>query len=213
MNNVEIPYFIEQILENRKIINYLEDRGIFAKRNTGDKSTFCCPVHSGDNDPSFVVYLNSEYENYYCYGCHSGGSIINLVSDMEKISVRAAISKLAIGLDIKSVDILDAVIDQLKKINIIKDNFAVEALFLQINRSCYDFLKTMDFDSEEVIFFEEVYKKIDKTAMAKDETTLEGMQEFLMDKGFPFRVDKCFNRKQNQVLLDYEKAAVWENLK
>ena len=209
---MEIPYYIECILEQRKITDYLDQKGITSKRQSGDKMMFCCPLHSGDNDPSFVVYLNSQYENYYCYGCHSGGSIINLVSDIEKISIKKAIAKLASGLNIKSVDILDSVIEQLKENKRFDNNNNLEILFLKINKACYNYIRSVNYDKDEICFFEEVYKKIDKVAFARDEDTLSEMFRFLVDQGFPSRVDRLFSKKEEKMISDYNKTKAWGDI-
>ena len=88
-------YYINKILREKTITSYLEEKGFFPQKKSGDKSIYCCPIHSGDNDPSFVVYPTGykgrEYETYYCFGCHSGITLINLKSDIEKISAKEVI--------------------------------------------------------------------------------------------------------------------------
>ena len=64
-----LPYHIECIFKERKIVDLLEGRGIVPSRQQPGKLIYCCPLHSGDNDPSFVVYLDQQYQNYFCYGC------------------------------------------------------------------------------------------------------------------------------------------------
>jgi len=202
-------FYINKILREKTITSYLEEKGILPQKTSGDKKIYCCPIHSGDNDPSFVVYLNSQYENYYCYGCHSGGSIINLVSDLEKISIKKAIAKLASGLNIKSVDILDSVIEQLKANKRFDNNNNLEILFLKINKACYNYIWSVNYDKDEICFFEEIYKKIDKVAFARDEDTLSEMFRFLVDQGFPSRVDRLFNKKEEKMIFDYNKIKAW----
>ena len=79
-------YYIDKILEEHKITTFLDERGIYPVRESGDRFIYHCPIHSGDNDPSFIVYPagadGRKYQTYYCFGCHSGINIINLKRDL-----------------------------------------------------------------------------------------------------------------------------------
>ena len=52
----------------------------------------CCPFHQ-EKTASFTV--NPELKSYYCFGCHKGGSIINFVMEMDKLTFPEAIEVLA----------------------------------------------------------------------------------------------------------------------
>ena len=52
----------------------------------------CCPFHQ-EKTASFTV--NPELKSYYCFGCHKGGSIVNFVMEMDKLSFPEAIEVLA----------------------------------------------------------------------------------------------------------------------
>jgi DNA primase len=54
-----------------------------------------CPFHAGGQErtPSFTV--DTDQKLYYCFGCSKGGSIINFVMEMDKISYPDAIEHLA----------------------------------------------------------------------------------------------------------------------
>jgi DNA primase len=51
-----------------------------------------CPFHS-EKTPSFTV--DPDRKTYYCFGCHEGGGIINLVMEMDKLSFPEAVELLA----------------------------------------------------------------------------------------------------------------------
>ena len=70
---------IKQILKNKKITDYLDNKGIkpFGQPSSG-RIKYCCPLH-GEKIPSFTVYLNDSYENFYCFGCKKGSNIINFL--------------------------------------------------------------------------------------------------------------------------------------
>lgn len=58
----------------------------------GDDWWGCCPFHS-EKTPSFHVIPDRKM--YYCFGCGAGGSVINFVMEMEKLSFVEAIEGLA----------------------------------------------------------------------------------------------------------------------
>jgi hypothetical protein len=202
---MEIPYHIECILKEKKITTYLMDNGIIPSREFGDKMVYSCPLHAGDKDPSFTVYLNSEYENYFCYGCKSGGNIINLISNFEKISVKKVVRNLIVGMDIDVVDVVDSIVGSLEKgIEMVgrgrtayADNM-VEEIVLKINRNCYRFLQNVNFDKEEVSFFDDIFYKVDEVFHSRDIEALEKMCLFLSEVGIPERMNKYEERQENK---------------
>jgi hypothetical protein len=48
-------YYVNRILQEKKITDFLQERNIYPIRKSGDKWIYRCPLHAGDNDPSFVV--------------------------------------------------------------------------------------------------------------------------------------------------------------
>ncbi|MDR3356354.1 MAG: DNA primase [Spirochaetaceae bacterium] len=51
-----------------------------------------CPFHN-EKTPSFTV--DPERKTYYCFGCHEGGSVINFVMEMDKLSFPETVELLA----------------------------------------------------------------------------------------------------------------------
>src|SRR4051812_41838588 len=93
-------YVIDEILRTRKITEYLTTKGIHPESESAGKIKYRCPLHQGDNDPSFMVYTNGEFENFYCFGCRAKYHIIHLYRDLEKVSFKEALQKLGSGLEI-----------------------------------------------------------------------------------------------------------------
>lgn len=52
----------------------------------------CCPFHS-EKTPSFSVSTDTQL--YYCFGCHAGGSVVQFVMEIEKLSYVDAVKYLA----------------------------------------------------------------------------------------------------------------------
>ena len=52
----------------------------------------CCPLH-GEKTPSFSV--SPDKQMFYCFGCHAGGTVIQFIMDMERLSFPEAVKYLA----------------------------------------------------------------------------------------------------------------------
>lgn len=61
-------------------------------KQNGSSYKGLCPFHS-EKTPSFNV--DPDKNLYYCFGCHAGGSIVNFVMEMEKMTYPEAIEELA----------------------------------------------------------------------------------------------------------------------
>lgn len=184
-------YYIDRILEEKKITDFLQENGIYPVKKSGDKYIYRCPIHPGDNDPSFIVYpvgtKGRSYQTYHCFGCQSGINIINLKSDLDNVSIKHAVKSFLKGMDVDPVEATDAIIDSIigdiegNKKEIESDN-RVELLLLLLNTTCRRYLTEYG-DDEEVEFFENnFYKKVDEIARAKDVDTLDAYFNMLIDK-------------------------------
>jgi len=62
-----------------------------------------CTLHGSDSSPSGVIYLDEN--RYWCFGCNSGGDVIDAVVAFERIDIGSAIGKLAryIGLQSRPI--------------------------------------------------------------------------------------------------------------
>jgi len=184
-------YYVDRILEEKKITDFLQENGIYPVKQSGNKYVYRCPIHSGDNDPSFIVYpvgtKGRSYQTYHCFGCHSGINIINLKSDLSNVSIRDAVKSFLKDIDIDHVEARDAIVDSVvediggteKEVD---SDHRIELLLLSLNTKCRNYLVECG-DNEEVEFFENsFYKKVDKIARAKDVDTLDAYSNMLMDK-------------------------------
>ena len=63
-------------------------------KGAGNTVRSTCPIHNGSNDKQFVVNIRNN--TWCCFGdCRSGGSILELVSALEKIEIREAAVRIA----------------------------------------------------------------------------------------------------------------------
>ena len=190
--------FINNILQKKTITELLTSRGIVPAREHGDKKQYHCPIHKGDNDPSFVVYTGGEYENYYCFGCHSGGTIINLLSELDDMSTKKAVGQLADGLDFGGPKERERIIiENLRNYKVKSHYRELEEIALEIYVRCYRHFEYVEFDEEEVDFFHKVYEQVDRVTRGRDIETLKKIRDFLFFKGIPHRVNLYIQRKEN----------------
>jgi hypothetical protein len=162
---------------------------------------------------SFVTKLGA------VHNCHSGTTIINLVSDMENINTREAFKILITGLEIsgsKALDDFSTDYDEFVKagsyddINSIID---IEALSLRISVECYNFLKSnTDFDSGEIEFFEKVLQKVDTLTRAKNKKDLEKIFSFLVEIGIPYRAEVFYDRQEQKIIEESSEIEVWRSI-
>ncbi|MCL2602321.1 MAG: DNA primase [Treponema sp.] len=97
-----MPYIsetsIQEVKDRTDAIAVASDYVKLEKR--GGRWWACCPFHQ-EKTGSFTV--SSELKTYYCFGCHKGGTIINFVMEMDKLSYPEAISLLAARFGIQLV--------------------------------------------------------------------------------------------------------------
>ena len=76
----------KQVRQLASIEEFLSDKGLSSIRKYGDKAIYNCPIHKGDKTPSFYVYKKDDGDDFYCFGCKKGGSVVHLKSyiDSEK---------------------------------------------------------------------------------------------------------------------------------
>jgi DNA primase len=60
--------------------------------NKGGRFWGLCPFHS-EKSPSFTV--DPEKKLYYCFGCHEGGSVLDFVMKLDKLSFPEALELVA----------------------------------------------------------------------------------------------------------------------
>lgn len=83
--------FITSITSKVRIEDLLNERGFSPSRHYGEKLIYKCPIHKGDNSPSFYVYKKDYGDDFFCYGCKSGGNVIKLVQLLNNCSSKDAI--------------------------------------------------------------------------------------------------------------------------
>ena len=172
---------IQKILETRKITDYLAKKHIYAssQENNG-KLKYLCPLHQ-EKTPSFYVYTESEYENYYCFGCKAKYNIIHLYRDLEKVSLGEAIRTLAEGLEVDINAEISSAIADIEADIVATSDFSIADFALMINQQLYHFTKMVENDPTCMEQVERMGKVVDKALSAGDIESLRTVNDKLMD--------------------------------
>jgi DNA primase catalytic core len=82
---------IAQLKKNISILHVCEAHGIKLKKHGANDYVGQCPFHEED-EPSFIVTPGKNL--FHCMGCNKGGSVIDLVMELDGITFREAVDKL-----------------------------------------------------------------------------------------------------------------------
>jgi hypothetical protein len=94
--------YIDQLKRKVRIADVLRERGIQPSRSHAGKLVYKCPLHKGDNSPSFYVYEKDSGDDYFCYGCKAGGNVVHLVKSLNNCSGSEAVKSLG---EIAGIDV------------------------------------------------------------------------------------------------------------
>jgi len=83
---------VAEIKATVDIVDYIQGSAVSLKPSSAGKFKGLCPFH-GERTPSFSV--DSNFQNYRCFGCGAGGDLISFVSNYENLSFMEALRKLA----------------------------------------------------------------------------------------------------------------------
>lgn len=179
------PDYIQKIIEANDIVDYLSSHGYEYKSTNGEKYKYICPFHD-DHAPSFYVYKD-EHPRYYCFGCKAHGDIIDLISAMEHLSMKAVIRRLCSNAGITSGDMMNSYIAAMENSRGSYHNPKVEDISFKLSITLYQYLKQVEFDRNEIIFVEKTYKLIDDLVHAMDIKELERVYDYIVDHGLKRR--------------------------
>ena len=147
-------------------MSYLEQKGhVPVKALTSGRLSYLCPMPwHAETKPSFVVWTNSEFENFYCFGCLAKYNIIHLMSMLDGISARQAIFVLSDGMEFTVDDEKILAERDLEKYNWINDPQQQEVFsraLLEISDICNAFLRSVDHSPVEVKIIDKLWQVVD----------------------------------------------------
>lgn len=81
---------LDEIKRHVSIVDELARRGIQPARRNGKEFIYRCPLPGHDDTkPSFTV--SPDKNQFYCFGCNRGGTVIDLVMYMNEVGVAEAV--------------------------------------------------------------------------------------------------------------------------
>ncbi len=82
---------IHRIKEEVSLLRLAESQGYHPKKQ-GKDYALCRPFHDGDNEPSLIITPKSNL--FHCFGCNTGGSVIDWTIKTQGVSFRHAVELL-----------------------------------------------------------------------------------------------------------------------
>lgn len=202
---------IENILKSKSIMTYLESKGHTPVRSmSAGRYSFRCPFPDhNETKPSFMVWTNAQYENFYCFGCQRNNNIIHLVSFIEGISFKQAIDKLADGFVVTHEEEAEFALQQLnKRIQEGTDNplyfehRKLEDSLIEMSNLCLAYLSGVEYNQEEIDIINKFWANIDKELI---DINFDKIEESLIH--LP---DTLYNRRQKieeqREVLSYDRV-------
>jgi len=155
---------VYQILKTKSIVDYLERKGHRPfKHLSGGRLSYLCPFPDHkESKPSFMVWTNAEFENFHCFGCQRGYSIIHLVAALEEVPYRKAVEILGEGVEVSLEEDVRLQIEFLEKRLSSGDSKAdISQKLLTIGTRCRYYLESVDLAGSEVGIVDKFYNEID----------------------------------------------------
>lgn len=163
----------------------MKDRDVHPVRTlSGGRLAYLCPLPGHvETKPSFIVWTNAEFENFYCFGCTKCSTIIHLVREIEDLSFMSVITKLADGVSIDVGHDLERKFEQFINERH-KSEFSLSQpqngkielseMLLNISTICHRYLRSVKYNEVEKQIIDSVYETIDKDLF---EFNFEGIEE------------------------------------
>lgn len=152
-----------------------------------------------------MVWTQSEYENFYCFGCQSKHNIIHLVSLLDKISIKESIERLGDGFEFSTSDEATYFYELLQS-GKIKDlvptmeSQPIDELsnsLLHISEVCKNFLQSVEYNQVESDRIDNIWKIVDDGLLEYDIEVIENIAE---------RIGGVVRKRKLQLFENEEKA-------
>lgn len=195
---------IAHILETKSIITYLEQKGINPVKRQPGRILYCCPFPDHkEKEPSFTVYTNGAFENFYCFGCKANYHIIHLVAKLEGISFRKAVEKLADGAEITEIDETQFLLDKKWQQLFVHplDAMGVSSSLLITSSFCRLYEDGVNHDPSEVERIDKFWSCVDECLLESDfNTLLDDIPPDKLRQWLKYQRDKYESDKQAKTM-------------
>lgn len=162
---------VYHILKKKSIVDYLERKGHKPfKMLSGGRLNYLCPfLDHKESKPSFMVWTNAEFENFHCFGCQRGYSIIHLVAGLEEIPYRQAVEILSDGVEVSLEEDVRLQLELLdKRLLGGETKTAIGDKLLAIGTRCRYYLESVDHATSEVDIVDRFYEQLDQLVLNLD---------------------------------------------
>lgn len=154
---------IYEALKTTSIVKYLESKGHFpVKYLSGGKLQYYCPFPDHkETKPSFIVWTDAEYENFRCFGCQRCYNIFHLVSELEGIPYKEAVSKICGEIEFDLKEAIDTDIKFISKKLEDLPTLKLEEILIEVYNICRLYLKSVNHLVKERNYIDGIFKSID----------------------------------------------------
>lgn len=171
---------IRELVRNKvRIVDFLNEMNMNPSRSYDGRHVYKCPIHAGDNSPSFYVYEPDDgHDNFFCFGCKKWGDIVDLKALIERIPIVDACALLCEknGIIASSTfsesDLLDTEIDSWDKKTIKESDIDVGSVCFSMGRMFRNLSKTkkvsIDASSVLPVDIANIMRDFDKYIRIKD---------------------------------------------
>lgn len=161
---------LKKILRDNPIVPYLGKMGhVPMKAYPNGRHLYRCPMPDhNEKKPSFVVYTNDEYENFYCFGCGSKHNIVHLMSRLEAISYREALRIIGSGAGVVITDYFEEALRSLDQEYVNQDERDTSKWMSIVASKCRRHLNMTRFAGSELRVVDFAYKQIDDALVDLD---------------------------------------------
>lgn len=160
-----MSFEIARVLKKKTIVSYLEKKGHRPIRSlSGGRLTYLCPFPDhNESKPSFMVWTNSEFQNFHCFGCQRSYNIVHLVAGLEDIPYRKALELLSEDVEISILADCGVETEQLcKQTEQDMTKLDVAQKLYAIGTMCRYYLECVDYEEQEVKLVDKFNSVIDK---------------------------------------------------
>ena len=138
MNALQAQKLKEQTRKTIPLLQVIRKYGYEPKQDSDDHMTMLCPFHN-ERTPSFKIYLNTN--SFFCYGCDTGGSVIDFIAHQEKLSIDSVLEEFSKTIDVTSIKFAAETISQNLKKPIVEGNKYRQDMHFEVRVWLRDWLK------------------------------------------------------------------------
>lgn len=194
MLDKEIINQARQLLREKVgIKDFLLQNNIAPSKSYDNKHVYKCPIHAGDNSPSFYVYEPEDgHDNFFCYGCKKWGDVVDLKCFLDRIGIGEACALLCDQNNIRSYssvsesDLLESEIDNWERKEKSKESFDVSAMCFCMGRMFRNMIKIGKVEiSEKSVLPLEVFsimRDFDKSIRLKDYDSADKFMRMMQER-------------------------------